>query len=51
TVLYTYVPTLPDELRVTVGDRLHARTAFDDGWCLCVNAQGERGMVPMECLD
>jgi hypothetical protein len=24
---------------------------YDDGWVLCSNASGEKGMVPLECLE
>ncbi|KAI0273487.1 hypothetical protein BC834DRAFT_806159, partial [Gloeopeniophorella convolvens] len=50
-VRVTFVPTLPDELLITPGETLHIRTEFDDGWAMCVNARGEQGMVPLECLD
>lgn len=46
-----FIPTLPDELSVTAGDRIRVLAQYDDGWALCVNGRGEQGMVPQECLD
>ncbi|TRM59244.1 hypothetical protein BD626DRAFT_508696 [Schizophyllum amplum] len=51
TVSSTYTPSMPDELSVTVGDKLTISREFDDGWCECVNAAGRKGMVPLECLE
>ena len=51
TVMYTFVPHLPDELPVKIGDQLRVIREFDDGWALCVTiAHGKQGMVPVECL-
>lgn len=47
----TYIPTLPDELSITVGEMVQLVSEFDDGWAVCVNAHNERGVVPLECLD
>ncbi|KAG2116572.1 uncharacterized protein F5147DRAFT_673490 [Suillus discolor] len=46
-----FIPTLPDELSVTAGERIHVLAQYDDAWALCVNGRGEQGMVPQECLD
>ena len=46
-----FVPSLPDELSVTGGERIRVLTLYDDGWALCTNGRGEQGMVPQECLD
>lgn len=46
-----FIPTLPDELSVTAGERVHVLAQYDDAWALCVNGHGEQGMVPQECLD
>jgi hypothetical protein len=46
-----FIPSLHDELSISVGETITLVTAYDDGWCLCRNARGERGMVPLECLD
>lgn len=46
-----FIPTLPDELSVTAGERIHVLAQYDDAWALCVNGHGEQGMVPQECLD
>lgn len=45
-----FLPSLPDELPISIGDIVNIVNAYDDGWCLCANARGERGMVPVECL-
>lgn len=46
-----FIPSLPDELSVTVGERTQVLSLYDDGWALCANGRGEQGMVPQECLD
>lgn len=46
-----FIPTLPDELSVTAGDRIRVLAQYDDAWALCVNGRGEQGMVPQECLN
>ncbi|TFK30272.1 hypothetical protein FA15DRAFT_663662 [Coprinopsis marcescibilis] len=50
-VILTFVPTLADELSITLGEELSMIAEFDDGWGMCSNAQGEQGMVPMECVS
>ncbi|KAI0306701.1 hypothetical protein B0F90DRAFT_798490 [Multifurca ochricompacta] len=50
-VRVTYIPQLPDELAITLGEKLQICIEFDDGWALCDNMRGERGMVPLECLE
>jgi hypothetical protein len=47
----TFIPTLPDELHISSGEKVRVLTEYDDGWALCENAGGEQGMVPLECLD
>jgi len=47
----TFVPTLPDELSITTGERIFVLEQYDDGWNLCANVRGERGMVPRDCLE
>lgn len=47
----TYQPTLGDELAVTVGEVVQVLRAFDDGWALCQNARGDKGVVPVQCMD
>lgn len=51
TVVSTFITTLPDEMAVTIGEAVRVLSEYDDGWALCVNSRGEKGMVPMECLD
>ena len=46
-----FEPRLPDELRIRVGDAMRVLAEYDDGWGLCENTGGERGMVPLQCLD
>ncbi|KII88225.1 hypothetical protein PLICRDRAFT_616451 [Plicaturopsis crispa FD-325 SS-3] len=46
-----FVPSLPDELNITLGERVRVIGEYDDGWALCANSRGEQGMVPVECLD
>lgn len=53
-VIRTYLPTLLDELRVSVGDRVIVVNEFDDGWGYCErlgDKDGAAGVVPLECLD
>jgi type II secretory pathway pseudopilin PulG len=50
-VRVTFVPQLPDELAITLGETLYIQTEFDDGWALCVDIRGKQGMVPLECLE
>ena len=45
-----FLASLPDELPISIGDIINIVNAYDDGWCLCANTRGERGMVPVECL-
>lgn len=47
----TYIPNLPDELSVTVGETVRVLNEYDDGWALCLNMHNEQGVVPLECLD
>ncbi|KAI0314657.1 hypothetical protein OF83DRAFT_422854 [Amylostereum chailletii] len=50
-VRVTFIPTLNDELAIAPGESLRVLGSFDDGWAMCTNARGERGMVPLECLE
>jgi len=47
----TFIPTLPDELSINIGEVVRVLAEYDDGWVLCSNALGEKGMVPSECLE
>ena len=49
-VTSTFIATLPDELAIGVGDTVRILARYDDGWALCLNQQGEKGMVPLECF-
>jgi len=50
-VASTFIPTLPDELAIEVGDTLRILAKYNDGWALSLNQQGEKGMVPLECFN
>lgn len=47
----TFIPALPDELSIETGEFVRVLAEYDDGWAYCANMQGEKGMVPIECLD
>ncbi|EEB98966.1 hypothetical protein MPER_01432, partial [Moniliophthora perniciosa FA553] len=47
----TFIPNMDDELWITTGETIKVLQDYDDGWALCENAQMQRGMVPLECLD
>lgn len=49
----TFVPSLPDELRIAVGEPLRLLEEYEDEWCLVqrVGADAERGVVPRFCLQ
>jgi len=46
-----FLPTLPDELQIQQGEMIEILKSFDDGWALCLNQTGEKGVVPIECLS
>ncbi|KAJ6495919.1 hypothetical protein DFH09DRAFT_832983, partial [Mycena vulgaris] len=50
TVQCTYMPSLPDELEISIGELLTVLQEYNDGWLLCKNDKGEQGMVPIKCL-
>jgi hypothetical protein len=47
----TFITSLPDELSINVGETIRVLAEYDDGWALCMNTNGQQGMVPMECLN
>lgn len=51
TVQRAFLPSLPDELHIQQGETVEIVNAFDDGWALCLNNHGEKGVVPLECLS
>ena len=51
TVVCTFIPSLPDELTISIGETLRVLTGYEDGWSLCMNSRGKQGMVPNECLE
>ncbi|OAV93245.1 hypothetical protein PTTG_05575 [Puccinia triticina 1-1 BBBD Race 1] len=60
-VTRTFSPTMPDELRIEIGDRVLVYMLFDDGWCLGENLNFEKheggdgisrtGVLPQDCLS
>jgi len=50
-VACSFIPTLPDELSISTGERVRVLAEYDDGWAMCQNAQGDEGMVPLECIQ
>lgn len=50
-VVCTFITSLPDELSINVGETIRVLAEYDDGWALCMNTNGQQGMVPMECLN
>ncbi|KAA1081631.1 hypothetical protein PGTUg99_024448 [Puccinia graminis f. sp. tritici] len=61
TVTRTFSPTMPDELKIGIGDRVTVFMLFDDGWCLGENLDFEKhpgaegssrtGVLPQDCLS
>ncbi|KAF5330773.1 hypothetical protein D9619_005308 [Psilocybe cf. subviscida] len=54
TVSAAYTPTLPDELRVTVGDTVRLLQEYKDGWGFAQyvgKIDSPKGVVPMVCLQ
>ena len=51
TVVCTFIPSLPDELTISISETLRVLTRYEDGWSLCMNSWGKQGMMPNECLE
>jgi len=51
TVMCTFIPSLPDELTISIGETLRVLAGYEDGWSLCMNSRGKQGMVPNDCLE
>ncbi|CAG8577611.1 5496_t:CDS:2 [Racocetra persica] len=53
TVIDTYVPTLPDELEIQVGDKVTVLVIYDDGWVQGINETqgGVKGVFPQHCVN
>jgi len=51
TIVCAFLPTLPDELSVSMGEVLQVLEEFDDGWALCINERGDLGVVPVLCFE
>ena len=50
-VVCTFIPSLPDELTISIGETLRVLAGYEDGWSLCMNFGGKQGMVPNDCLE
>ena len=53
-VIKPYIPTLPDELRATVGDTLRVLQTYNDGWCFVQfvgKVDAQKGVIPLVCLQ
>jgi hypothetical protein len=51
----SFVPALPDELKVRLDDHVRVLHTFDDGWGLVEKvasdgSENESGLIPMDCL-
>ncbi|WVR04251.1 hypothetical protein IAU60_001251 [Kwoniella sp. DSM 27419] len=46
-----FVRSLEDELAIAPDQQLYLHSAYDDGWCLCEDANQIRGVVPLSCLE
>ncbi|CAG8623532.1 7644_t:CDS:2 [Cetraspora pellucida] len=53
TVIDTYVPTLPDELDIQLGDKVTILMIYDDGWVQGINETrgGNKGVFPQHCVN
>jgi hypothetical protein len=51
TVVCTFIPSLPDELTISIGETLRVLAGYLDGWSLFKNCRGKQGMVTNECLE
>lgn len=40
-----------DSAAITQGQNLFLHQTYDDGWCLCEDEAGNRGVVPLSCLE
>jgi hypothetical protein len=51
-VIYEYVPTLFDEIHLSVGDKVLVKIKFDDGWAYGMNMKTKKeGSFPLACVD
>ncbi|KAI0784402.1 hypothetical protein C8Q75DRAFT_736264 [Abortiporus biennis] len=53
-VVCTFVPSLPDELRINLGETLRLIEEYEDEWCLVQRvgkSEDERGVIPRFCLQ
>ncbi|KAI0034624.1 hypothetical protein K488DRAFT_39334, partial [Vararia minispora EC-137] len=45
-----FMPTLPDELMVILGESVLVLQAFDDGWVQVRNGRKTVGLIPLDCF-
>ncbi|KAI0076479.1 hypothetical protein K474DRAFT_1598041 [Panus rudis PR-1116 ss-1] len=53
-VTCTFVPSLPDELTIRVGESLRLLEEYEDEWCLVQRVgkpDAEKGVIPRFCLQ
>ncbi|PIL22410.1 hypothetical protein GSI_15098 [Ganoderma sinense ZZ0214-1] len=49
TVRHAFMPSMPDEMAISVGDRVRVIHGFDDGWATVQNVgTGAQGLVPLD---
>ncbi|KAJ3483183.1 hypothetical protein NLI96_g6493 [Meripilus lineatus] len=54
TVVYTFVPTLADELSIKLGETIRLIEEYEDEWCLVQRVgkpDAEKGVIPRFCLQ
>ena len=52
TVVYTFVPTLADELSIKLGETIRLIEEYEDEWCLVQRVgkpDAEKGVIPRFC--
>ncbi|KAI8617069.1 hypothetical protein BC830DRAFT_1167324 [Chytriomyces sp. MP71] len=52
TAVCNFIPDLPDELGLCIGDKLILRHIYDDSWCVATNSSTNKdGIFPLECVN
>ncbi|KAJ3340705.1 Sorbin and SH3 domain-containing protein 2 [Entophlyctis luteolus] len=50
-VVEDFDPENPDEIELRIGDKIHVKKRYDDGWCAGVNmVTNQKGLLPLDCL-
>lgn len=44
-------PTRASFTAIQPGDNLYVVQVYDDGWCMCEDQRGNKGVVPVRCLE